>query len=422
MTAAIELHGVAKRYWQLQDRAMLLKSLIPFRRQDHKELWAVRDMTASVQPGETVGILGRNGAGKTTLLRLLAGVSRPTEGRLTVRGRIAPLISVGVGFHQEMSGRENILVSGSLLGLKRQEVAARLDQIVDFAELSDFIDTPVKFYSSGMFMRLGFSVASHVEPDVMLVDEVLAVGDIAFQLKCLDRMRELQEQGTTIVLVSHSMGAIRLLCPRTLLVRKGRLEFDGDTETAISRHHELLSIDAAEHAAANGGHPEDGHAGGATILERQLIGPRGPTNHPHQDDLVTYRVTIRFDRPIDSPQIFFHIDTELGTSAYGMATQVGQPWRQFVAGETVTTDVVFQPRLGGGTYRLVIVITDRDGRRTLFADDAGTLMYIAPRIGSTGIADIQATIAVDDHELTNHRERLMRTTVAERPASQPSAP
>ena len=421
MTAAIELRGVGKRYWQLQDRAMLLKSLLPFRRKEGKELWAVRELTASVEAGETVGILGRNGAGKTTLLRLLAGVSRPTEGHLTVRGRIAPLISVGVGFHQEMSGRENILVSGSLLGLTRREVRERLDEIVTFAELADFIDTPVKFYSSGMFMRLGFSVASHVQPDVMLVDEVLAVGDIAFQLKCLDRMRELQEQGTTIVLVSHSMGAIRLLCPRTLLIRKGRLDFDGDTETAISRHHELLSIDAAEHAIANGESP-DVQGGGATILDRQLIGPKGPTNHPHQDDLVTYRVTMRFDRPIDSPQLFFHIDTELGTAAYGMATAVGRQWRQFAAGEMVTTDVVFRPRLGGGTYRLVIVVTDREGRRVLLTDEGGLLIYIAPRIGSTGIADIEATIAVGDQELTDHRERVMWTPVVGGPDAETSLP
>jgi len=409
MSAAIELEGVSKRYWQLQDRAMLLKSLIPFARPTKTELWAVRELTTSVQPGETVGILGRNGAGKTTLLRLLAGVSRPTTGQLTVRGRIAPLISVGVGFHQEMSGRENIYVNGMLLGLTRAEVRKRLDQIVAFSELADFIDTPVKFYSSGMFMRLGFSVAAHVDPEVLLVDEVLAVGDIAFQLKCIDRMRELQSRGTTIVLVSHSMHVIRVLCPRTLLIRKGRLEFDGDTETAISQHHELLTTDTSEYYSSSDAGPSTDGPGGATIIERQLLGPDGPTNQPDQEQLLTYRVTIRFDRAVDSPQIFFHVMADIGIPVYGMATALGRQWRRFAAGETALADITFRPRLGGGTYRLVLVITDRNGRKTLWTDPGGLLIYVPPRIGSSGYADLEASITIDDDVMTDHADRLMVT-------------
>ncbi|HEY2429746.1 MAG TPA: ABC transporter ATP-binding protein, partial [Acidimicrobiales bacterium] len=194
MTAAIEMHGVGKRYWQLNEQAMLLRSLMPFRRPTKTERWAVHDVTTSIDVGETVGVLGRNGAGKTSLLRLLAGVSRPTTGRIRLVGRVAPLISVGVGFHQEMSGRENVYVNAMLLGMTRAEVARRFDEIVEFAELADFIDTPVKFYSSGMYMRLGFSVAAHVDPDVLLIDEVLAVGDLAFQLKCFEHVRSLQER------------------------------------------------------------------------------------------------------------------------------------------------------------------------------------------------------------------------------------
>src|SRR5690606_37347034 len=203
---AIELAGVGKRY-RLAERS-LVQALRPSRRRTVRQLWAVQGLDLQVEPGETVGLLGHNGAGKSTLLRMMAGVSEPTEGRVTVRGRVAPLISVGVGFHQELTGRENVYVNGMLLGLTRAEVEARFDEIVDFAELRDRIDTPVKFYSSGMFMRLGFSVAVHVDPDVLLVDEVLAVGDVAFQLKCFDRMRELSARGTTTVLVSHSMHAL----------------------------------------------------------------------------------------------------------------------------------------------------------------------------------------------------------------------
>src|SRR5436309_9699332 len=190
---------------------MLLRSLLPFARPERSELWALRDVDLTLGQGDVLGVIGRNGAGKTTLLRLLAGVTRPTTGEVEIRGRVAPLISVGVGFHPEMSGRENVYVNGMLLGLTRREVDARLEEIVAFAELEDFIDTPVKFYSSGMFMRLGFSVAVHSDPNILVVDEVLAVGDMAFQAKCLERMRSLQQKGTSIVVVSHSMGTIRVL-------------------------------------------------------------------------------------------------------------------------------------------------------------------------------------------------------------------
>ena len=399
---------------------MLLKSLIPFARPTKTELWAVRELTTSVQPGETVGILGRNGAGKTTLLRLLAGVSRPTAGRLTVRGRIAPLISVGVGFHQEMSGRENIYVNGMLLGLTRAEVRERLDQIVAFSELADFIDTPVKFYSSGMFMRLGFSVAAHVDPEVLLVDEVLAVGDIAFQLKCIDRMRDLQSRGTTIVLVSHSMHIIRVLCPRTLLMRKGRLEFDGDTETAISQHHELLTIDTSEYyASADAETPTDG-PGGARIVERQLLGSNGPTNQPDREEILTYRVKIQFDQAVDSPQIFFHVMADIGIPVYGIVTALGRRWRSFAAGETVVADVVFRPRLGGGTYRLVLTITDRNGRQILWADPGGMLMYLPPVLGSSGYAELEGSITIGGEILTDHADLMMVTPTVIAKPTQPN--
>src|SRR3954468_3336998 len=240
-TPAIELRSVSKRYWKLEEQAMLLRSLLPFTRPKRSPIYALRDIDLTVGQGETLGIIGRNGAGKTTLLRLMAGVTQPTTGVVRRAGRVAPLISVGVGFHQEMSGRENVYVNGMLLGLSAKQVAQRFDEIVAFAELDDFIDTPVKFYSSGMFMRLGFSVAVHSDPRLFLVDEVLAVGDMSFQAKCLDRMRALQQAGTSIVLVSHIMSAVRLLCPRVAVLEDGRLLFDGDPETAIGEYYKVLS-------------------------------------------------------------------------------------------------------------------------------------------------------------------------------------
>jgi ABC-type polysaccharide/polyol phosphate transport system ATPase subunit len=390
---------------KLEEPAMLLRSLLPFRRPRRSEMWALRAVDLEVARGETVGVLGRNGAGKTSLLRLLAGVTQPTEGHLRVRGRIAPLISVGVGFHPEMSGRENVYLNGMLLGLTKAEVEERLDAIVAFAELADFIDTPVKFYSSGMFMRLGFSVAVHADPQVLLVDEVLAVGDVAFQLKCLERMRQIQESGTTIIIVSHSMHAIRLLCPRAVLLRRGRVEFDGAAETAITRHHELLTTDAVDTGPTR---PDDvAMVGGVTVLERELRGPYGAIGEAQAHVPMTWRVRLRFDRDVDSPRVLFDVLSEDGTLAYEMSSEVGRDYRSFRAGDEAEVVVAFTPRLGGGSYRLVLTLTSATGRQVLLRDPVGTYVYFVPPLGSGGIADLDATITVDDVALCEHGSLLL---------------
>jgi ABC-type polysaccharide/polyol phosphate transport system ATPase subunit len=385
-TPAIEFQGVTKRYYKLQDQAMLLKSIMPFHRSTREELLALKDVSFSIEPGETVGILGRNGAGKSTLMRLLAGVTSPSEGVVRVAGRIAPLLSVGVGFHQEMSGRENVHVNGILLGLSKSQINARFDEIVDFSELGEFIDTPVKFYSSGMYMRLGFSVAIHVSPQILLLDEVLAVGDIAFQLKCFDRMRELQRRGTTIVIVSHSMHAIRLLCPRVLLIRNGRLEHDGDAESAISRHHQFLNIDSiADHS---------GHSGMAvTILNRTVRSDGMDTAAANQDDTLEVTWTIRFEQAVKSPHAIFRIIAEDGTLAYSMHTTIGNDWQDFSAGSLTEVRVKFQPKFGGGgTFRLLLDVTDTDGIHVLGTDLEGPRIYVGQRLATAGLGDVQARI------------------------------
>ena len=399
--AAIELDGVGKRYDRLGDQPLLLRSLLPFSRPVRTETWALRDVSLRIDPGETVGVLGRNGAGKTTLLRLLAGVTRPSAGTATVRGRVAPLISVGVGFHPELTGRENVQVNGMLLGLTRDEVAERFDDIVAFAELGEVVDTPVKFYSSGMFMRLGFSVAVHVEPQVLLVDEVLAVGDISFQLKCFERMRALQADGTTIILVSHSMHAIRLLCPRALLLRDGGLELDGDSESAIARHHELLGEEST-------GREAGGHLGAVELLEAAVHDASGPVTTTRSHTPLRYRARLRFLQDVDSPQLWFDVVGEDGTVAYGMKSSVGRAGRGYRAGEEAEVEVRFEAHLGGGTYRLQLTVTDRAGRVALFRDPGGTLLYLPPPLGSGGPADLDADIVLDGQVLTDHDDLLLR--------------
>jgi lipopolysaccharide transport system ATP-binding protein len=196
--------------------------------------WALKDVSFEVEPGEVVGIIGRNGAGKSTLLKILSRITSPTDGTVELHGRVGSLLEVGTGFHPELTGRENIYLSGSILGMKRREIDAKLDEIVKFSEIEKFLDTPVKRYSSGMYVRLAFAVAAHLEPEILLVDEVLAVGDAAFQKKCLGKMGDVAKEGRTVFFVSHNMSAIASLCERGLLLEDGNLIFDGSSTSAIS--------------------------------------------------------------------------------------------------------------------------------------------------------------------------------------------
>lgn len=199
-------------------------------------VWALKDVSFAVEQGEVLGIIGRNGAGKSTLLKILSRVTAPTSGKVKIKGRIASLLEVGTGFHPDLSGRENIYLNGAILGMKKSEITRKFDEIVAFAEVEKFIDTPVKRYSSGMYVRLAFAVAAHLEPEILIVDEVLAVGDAAFQKKCLGKMGDIAHEGRTVLFVSHNMDAIRNLCPRSLMLGAGQLELDG-TSSEVTRSY-----------------------------------------------------------------------------------------------------------------------------------------------------------------------------------------
>jgi ABC-type polysaccharide/polyol phosphate transport system ATPase subunit len=407
---AIHLDGVGKRYRKLDDRPMLLSALVPRRRTRTSDLWAVRGVDLRVDPGETLGVLGRNGSGKTTLLRMLCGVTSPTEGRVRVSGRLAPLIGVGAGFHQEMSGRDNVFVNGLLLGLDHADIVDRFDAIVDFAELREFIDTPVKFYSSGMFVRLGFSVAVHCEPEILLVDEVLAVGDLAYQLKCVERMRQLQDGGCTIVLVSHSLAAIRALCPRTILMSSGRIEHDGATEEAIGRYHDLLSSSADAHEAARSG---DGRlvVGGARMVSRELRVNGSAGSYARPGDRIELHAEVAFDTDVESPLFAVNVLGADGRAAYGIHSPVGLVHRDFAAGSRA--EVVFKlvNHLAGGSYRITTSITSTDGRQVLASDSKGDIFFVEGELSTYGVADLEGSVHVDGVHLAEDREfRLGRST------------
>jgi lipopolysaccharide transport system ATP-binding protein len=205
-------------------------------RHSKKELWALRDLNFDIYPGQSLGIIGRNGSGKSTVLKLIARILRPTSGQVTVRGRVSALLELGAGFHPDLTGRENIALNASVLGLSRQEVDEKFDSIVEFSELGDFIDMPVKHYSSGMYMRLGFSVAIHVDPDILIVDEILAVGDQAFQAKCIDRIHEMHRDGVTVLLISHNLSVVRRMCSDLIWLENGRMRASGSTENVAYQY------------------------------------------------------------------------------------------------------------------------------------------------------------------------------------------
>jgi ABC-type polysaccharide/polyol phosphate transport system ATPase subunit len=233
----ISLNHVSKRYFVQNGTRQ--RSIGWPRLQRKEEMWALRDISFEVQEGESLGIIGNNGAGKSTLLKLLSRITAPTSGEIRIRGRLSALIEVGSGFHPELTGRENIFLNGSMLGMTRSEITRKVESIVEFAGVSEYIDVPVKRYSSGMYVRLGFSIAAHLDPDILLLDEVLAVGDIVFQTKCLDLISRLREEGRTIVLISHDLAAIQRLCDRALLLHRGQLEMEGNPTDVVDHYQKM---------------------------------------------------------------------------------------------------------------------------------------------------------------------------------------
>jgi lipopolysaccharide transport system ATP-binding protein len=321
MTESIIVKDLSKRYelGALQQETQLRDQLVnllrmPFRRRAPKQvLWALRDVSFTVQEGEVVGIIGRNGAGKSTLLKILSKITYPTLGSVRARGRIASLLEVGTGFHEELTGRENVYLNGSILGMKKREVDAKMDAIVEFSGVERFIDTPIKRYSSGMRMRLGFSVAAHLEPDVLIVDEVLAVGDAAFQKKCISAMQDLRGGGRTVLFVSHNMAAVENLCSRGIWIANGKVHLDGPTHAVIEAY--MASFASAESASSELT-AVDGRRGAGEIRysKVEFLNTEGTLQAVTRSGKgLLIRFHYRANEPIEHPAFGMKIYTELGT-------------------------------------------------------------------------------------------------------------
>jgi lipopolysaccharide transport system ATP-binding protein len=372
---AVVVDDVSKRFRLYREKPSSLKERFTrLKGSVHEDYWALRNVSLEVPRGTTYGLIGHNGSGKSTLLRLMAGIHRPTSGRIDVDGRVSALLELGAGFHPELTGRENIYLNGSILGLGRREINGKIDDIIEFAGIDEFIDSPVKIYSSGMFVRLGFSVAVHVEPDILIVDEVIAVGDEDFQRRCFDHLYRLRNSGATIIMVTHSLNLVQSMCDRAAWLDHGglravgsapdvvhkyldevnvveakRLENDAASEVvrsdevAIRSSHDLIRIEDVEFLDAQGN---------ATLTASPM-------------ERLTLRVHWRSKLPLPEPLFSFAVESEAGVYVANPGMQPSSEYRELSAGEGYVDYQMDELVLGPGQYTFTVAAHDHAGTTIL---------------------------------------------------------
>jgi len=368
MTIGIRAQGLSKLYRRgLQVGGGLRHSLEAFlrspiaslRRKKEETFWALKDVSLEVREGEILGLIGRNGAGKTTLLKILTRITRPTAGWAEIHGRVGSLLEVGTGFHPELTGRENTYLNGSILGMSKREIDRKFDEIVAFAEIDKFIDTPVKHYSSGMYVRLAFAVAAHLEPEILLVDEVLAVGDVQFQKKCLGKMKDVGSHGRTILFVSHNVNAVATLCRSAMVLEKGRVaHYSHNVQEALRLY---MSPPTSAHTVDLSNHP--GRTSDGVIFERIEIYDEnsGPSHSLLPGAKVTLHLKVRSPARVSTPKVTMAITNERGERVFAIGTHIGGTEIPSIEGPA-TIRVRFQiPPLVPGQYSLDIGFYDRTG-------------------------------------------------------------
>ena len=373
-------------------RRVLGKSGAP--RRTVEDFWALRDVSFDIKQGDAIGIIGRNGAGKSTLLKVLSRITEPSEGRVRIKGRVASLLEVGTGFHPELTGRENIFLNGAILGMTKVEIRRKFDEIVAFAEVEKFLDTPVKHYSSGMYVRLAFSVAAHMEPEILVVDEVLAVGDSAFQKKCLGKMDDIAGQGRTVLFVSHNMAVVQRLCSKTAVLAGGRLAFHGDTEQAVQLYLSGIGASASSIDISESQHHSTYN--GASLIRLTNV---SLANARNQDFSVRWREPIhlefRLQVAMKRNNVAFGISV---TSAEGVvllgahSTDMGDPPQDLEQGE-YRLKIELENPLTAGTYNIAV------GAHSAISRD---ILFLVPEAATLEVLDV----SVDDRPY-NHKNRVL---------------
>lgn len=390
-SVALEFDGVWKKFTK-GETYDCLRDLVPAavrrlfgkRRNElsTREFWALRDVSFQIKRGEAVGIIGPNGSGKSTTLKLISSILKPTQGHIAVDGRLSALIEVAAGFHPDLTGRENVYLNGTILGMKNPEIDRKFDEIVEFSGMEDFIDTPVKRYSSGMFARLGFSVAAHVDPDILLVDEVLAVGDMRFQQRCLEKMQEKIKSDVAVVFVSHNLAAVASLCRRAILLNKGNLTVDGRCDEVLEAYVAAMRTGGS---TAEQGNPK------LRILEVEFKADGGHNSGilpPHTRCEI--RVVFHCESPVPRCNIAFLIcrTTDLRCCYEATTAELGYPVFALNPGDRLAVRFQFNAHLTRGHYRIDLNVCDPDGAGFLFEANGAASFTIDEQVTSTGFANV----------------------------------
>lgn len=363
MSIAIEVVGVSKRFRIYREKPTSLKQRLLSGRTRAEDFWALRDVSFEVPQGGSLGLIGHNGSGKSTMLKVIAGILRPSSGLVRERGRIASLLELGAGFHQELTGRENVYLNAAFLGLSRKDTDRVYDEIVGFAELADFMETQVKFYSSGMLVRLGFAVAVHVDPELILIDEVLAVGDEQFQARCLDQVRTFQKEGRTIVFVSHTLDLVRQLCDQAVMLDHGQVRAIGDPDDVVRKMRMTILKHDLEFVHEEGA--KEVEIAGARLLRGQapLAGP------VFAGDILTIEVDLLAHEPVEDPVVSFALHDGTNQFVFG-----GDTAREGVRLGSLSGATRVRFRLGpmpftGGKYWVTLAVHSRDHQHVYHVQD-----------------------------------------------------
>jgi len=387
---AIEIQGVGKHFKRYKERPTSIKARVTKFRVRAEEFWALKDVGFDVPEGSTTGLIGPNGSGKSTLLRIIAGILRPSEGRVVTRGRIAALLELGAGFHPELTGRENVYLNASILGLSRKETDRKFDSIVEFSELEDFIDTQVKFYSSWMFVRLGFAVAVHVDPQILLIDEVLAVGDEKFQRKCLAKIQSFQEEGRTMVFVTHAADLVREICDHAVMLQKGVIHAAGEPDDVVREFRlSMLKEDLAY--ATEQGSKELEIVASALIREDGSSGEKAVSG-----ETLTLQVDLEAKRPIDDPVISFALHDENNKFVFGTNTDwKGLRFHPFEGKKRLRFHLRSLPFVGG-KYWVTLGVHSRDASTVYHVQEQRASFQVEVPAENPGQIFIPVDVDVED--------------------------
>jgi len=365
--STITITNLGKAYKQYPTRwSRLAEWLSPISKPRHQLKWVLQDINFTVNPGEAVGIIGINGAGKSTLLKMITGTTQPTTGSVNITGRVAALLELGMGFHPDFSGRQNVYMAGQLLGMSAEEIASLMSEIEAFAEIGDYIDQPVRVYSSGMQMRVAFSVATARRPDVLIVDEALSVGDVYFQHKSFDRIREFRKQGTTLLIVSHDKGAIQSICDRAILLDSGRVIKEGEPEEVMDFYNALIAVrensTVVQKKTENGRVQTTSGTHEAVVVEILLLNESGiAVEMVNVGETVTLCIKVQTNAPVPRLVLGYLIKDRLGQPMYGTNTHhTNIPLNDMQAGDSAEYRFTFPVNLGPGDYSIATALTDSD--------------------------------------------------------------